>query len=79
MCEKEAGVDMALEKTARYLRNNPNLPGQHFTFLILLSIACGKCFYFLIVFLGFLVVFCKGTTTTLLQRGCLANYSHAYT
>ncbi|XP_058271125.1 nectin-3-like protein isoform X4 [Hemibagrus wyckioides] len=39
----KAGVDMALGKTARYLRNIPNQPATHFTLLILLGISCGVC------------------------------------
>lgn len=44
----EADVDMAVRKTARYLRNIPYQPGMHFTLLILLGIACGRCFYLLV-------------------------------
>ncbi|XP_017348538.1 nectin-3-like protein isoform X1 [Ictalurus punctatus] len=39
----EAGGDMALGETVRYLRNKPEQPGTQFTLLLLLAFACGVC------------------------------------
>lgn len=41
----EAGGDMALGETVRYLRNKPEQPGTQFTLLLLLAFACGRCLY----------------------------------